>query len=204
MTPKIYETFLREIEDNTRPRYVSIYHAVRNIPYGGIGERNPLAVLENRRGSCSGKHVLLRDLLRAAGYEAEVITIYTHLNKTIPLLSSFPDDLSLMVRDEEIKDYHHFVRIRIDGQWLNLDATWHDALRDHGFPVNMNWNGTGHTTVAASTIEEYPAVEDLAVFKQELIAALTPEAREKREQFFEKLTSWIETKTPSSEPRTTE
>ena len=204
MLPRIYEAFLSQIEDDTRPRYVSIYHAVRNIPYGATGERSPISVLENRRGSCSGKHVLLRDLLRAVGYEAEVITIHTHFNKAIPLLPSFPDDLSLMFREGNINDYHHFVRILIDGQWLNLDATWQDSLRDHGFPVNTDWNGIGHTTVAAATIEEFPAVENLAAFKQKLIAALPLDAREKREKFFDKLISWMEAATPSSDLRTTE
>ena len=192
MTIEVYETFLEEIEGEARPRYVSIYHAVRNIPYGRAGKRDPIAVLENHRGSCSGKHVLLRDLLRIAGYEAKVVTIHTYFNKAIPLLPSLPDDLSTMIRDREVDDYHHFVRIRISGQWLNLDATWQDALGEHEFPVNTDWDGTGHTAIASATIKEYPAVEDIAAFKQKLIASLSPEARENREKFFDKLTSWLE------------
>jgi len=204
VVPKSYETFLAEIDGKKKARYVSIYHAVRNIPYGATGERDPIAVLENYRGSCSGKHVLLRDLLRVAGYEAEAITILTHFNKAIPLRPSFSDELSSMVRDGDIQDYHHFVRTRLDGQWLNLDATWHDALRAHGFPVNADWDGRGHTTLAAAAIEEYPAVEDLAAFKQELIAALPPDARERRQSFFDHLTRWIEAETPTFKMRTME
>jgi transglutaminase-like putative cysteine protease len=153
MTSDIYETYLSEIEDKVEPRYVSIYHAVRNIPYGSTGIRNPVAVIENRRGSCSGKHMLLRDLLRLTDCEAEVITIHTHFNRAIPLAPSFPDDLATLIRDGEIDDYHHFVRARIDDQWLNLDATWQDALGAPGIVTSTErpWPGDIAITIAPIT-----------------------------------------------------
>ena len=192
MTSGVYETYLREIEDSARPPHVSIYHAVRNIPYGSTGKRNPVSVIKRRRGSCSGKHTLLRDLLRLNDCEAEVITIHTHFNRAIPLVPSFPDKLAKMVQGEEVDDFHHFVRARIDRHWLDLDATWQDALGDYGFPVNSDWAGAGHTVVAAKALKEYPATEDVAAFKQQMIASLPPDARRKRELFFEKLTRWME------------
>ncbi len=123
MMPAAYQEFLRKIPEDGRLRLVQLYHAVRNIPYGAAGVRDPVKVIENNAGSCSGKHLLLRDLLWAENYETEVITIYTHFNKEVPLHESYPDELARMIREEIVYDFHHYVRARIDGSWLRLDAT---------------------------------------------------------------------------------
>jgi hypothetical protein len=81
--------------------------------------------------------------------------------------------------------------VREDQHWLKLDATWHDALMPYGFPVNRNWRGTGDTVLAATPVREYSAVEDLAAWKAELLAQLSPAEHEKRTRFFERLTAWI-------------
>ncbi|MEE9455336.1 MAG: hypothetical protein V3V13_13280 [Paracoccaceae bacterium] len=193
-----YTTFIKGLATAEMPLYVSIFHAVRNIPYGVTGERSPDAVLKNHLGSCSGKHILLRDLLITAGFTAEVVTIYCHFNKGLPQHSSFPPDLAEMIRKGEMVDYHHYVRAQIDGDWLHLDATWPDALQIYGFPVNIDWKGVGHTHIAATAIEEYAAVDNLAEFKQGLIAALPRDVREARSRFFAKLTQWMQQELPPS------
>ena len=59
-------------------------------------------------------------------------------------------------------------------RWHKLDATWHDALISYGFPVNRDWKGESDTVLAATPIREYPAVEDLAAWKEQLMTELTP------------------------------
>lgn len=191
MMPVAYQEFLRRIPEDGRLRLVQLYHAVRNIPYGAAGMRDPVKVIENNAGSCSGKHLLLRDLLRAESYETEVITIYTHFNKGVPLHESYSDELARMIREENVCDFHHYVRARIDGSWFSLDATWHDALAPYGFPVNKGWDAAGDTVLAAEPLRTYADVPDVATLKQELIASLSPEEREKRARFFTLLTGWI-------------
>lgn len=191
MTGSTYESFLRErVRSGTRG-LVEIYHAVRNIPYGSTGERDPVKVIANNLGSCSGKHELLRDLLRATGREAEVITMFTYFNRGIPSHPAMPEELRTLVDGEAICDFHHYVRTRADGGWIKLDATWHDALIPYGFPVNHEWQGGTDTVLAATPEREYPAVEDLATWKKELIARLSPEQREARARFFRLLTEWM-------------
>ncbi len=168
-----------------------LYHAVRNIPYGSTGERDPLQVIVNDVGSCSGKHILLRDLLRASGIDAEVITIFTHFNDGIPLHESMPGPLQALLRGEPVVDFHHYVRTRGEAGWLKLDATWHDPLRAFGFPVNTGWNGDRDTILAATPIREYPADEDIAARKLELLADLDEAQRTRRAAFFRLLTAWI-------------
>jgi hypothetical protein len=185
---KFLSTHLKEPGD-----VPAIYHAVRNIPYGSTGERDPLKVIANNLGSCSGKHILLRDVLRATGREAEVITMFTHFNRGVPAHTAMPDDLRAMIEGETVCDFHHYVRMRRDEDWVRLDATWNDALIPYRFPVNNAWKGQGDTILAAQPIREYPPVEDLAAWKIELLTQLTPEQRQLRERFFRRLTEWMMT-----------
>ena len=171
----------------------AIYHAVRNIPYGSTGERDPLKVIANNLGSCSGKHILLRDVLRETGHEAEIITMFTHFNRGVPSHPAMPEELRSLIEGEDVCDFHHYVRMRQEDGWIRLDATWHDVLIPYGFPVNHTWKGQGDTVLAATPIREYRSAEDLAAWKIELLERLTPAQRQLRERFFRRLTEWMVT-----------
>ncbi|MFQ5774545.1 MAG: transglutaminase domain-containing protein [Kiloniellaceae bacterium] len=186
-----YRDFLKRIRGDGRLRLVRLFHAVRNIPYGSAGVRDPVKVIENNVGSCSGKHILLRDLLRAENHPAEIVTIFTYFNERLPLHDSYPKELTRMIRDDKVCDFHHYVRAKLDGRWLRLDATWHDALEPYGFPVNSRWDGSADTVLAAEAIRSYPDVPDVAALKEELIASLPPEERAERARFFALLSAWV-------------
>ena len=189
-----YTDFLkRHMDAGPSAALSDVYHAVRRIPYGSTGERDPLKIIANNLGSCSGKHILLRDVLRETGREAEIITMFTHFNRGIPSHRAMPRDLRAMIEGEDVFDFHHYVRVRTGRRWTKLDATWHDALVPYGFAVNRDWRGHGNTTLAATLIREYPPVEDLAAWKVQLLTALNPEQRELRARFFRRLTEWMMT-----------
>lgn len=200
MVSSDYQEFLGSIVAGVREgdrdgdEIATIYHVVRAIPYGAAGQRDPQAVYKRNIGSCSGKHILLRDLLRKAGHEADAVTIFTYFNKGVPDGAPLPAELRRMVREENVPDFHHYVRARrSDGDWLKLDATWHDRLIDYGFPVNKHWRGDVDTMLAADPIREYPPAEDLAAFKRRLIDELPAGEAEKRTRFFKLLTDWMAT-----------
>jgi hypothetical protein len=193
--PKVsYTSFLSQhVEAGSSAALSDAYHAVRRIPYGSTGERDPVKIIANNLGSCSGKHILLRDVLREMGRQAEIITMFTHFNRGIPSHPAMPPDLRAMVEGEDVCDFHHYVRVRTGRRWTKLDATWHDALIRYGFAVNCDWRGHGNTTLAATPIREYPPVEDLAAWKVQLLTKLNPEQRELRARFFRRLTEWMMT-----------
>ena len=193
MSKETYRIFLKERVRAGSTNVADIYHAVRKIPYGSTGERDPVKVIANNLGSCSGKHILLRDLLREVGWEAEIITMFTHFNRGVPSHPAMPADLRAMIDGEDVCDFHHYVRVRIREGWHKLDATWHDALISYGFPVNRDWEGNSDTVLAATPIREYPAVEDLVAWKEQLLTQLTPEQRKFRAKFFTRLTEWMMT-----------
>ena len=192
MARRNYRDFLDAVaQRDPRPPLVRIYHAVRNIPYGSTGLREPLKVIENNYGSCSGKHLLLRDLLREEGHEVEIITMFTYFNRDMPVHESYPAELKRLCRETDVPDFHHYVRACVNGGWLRLDATWHDRLIPYGFPVNHAWAGDGDTVLAATAIEEYPNIEDLIPRKEELILSLPADQRDRRARFFQLVTEWI-------------
>jgi hypothetical protein len=193
MLKATYSIFLKERVRAASTNVADIYHAVRKIPYGSTGQRDPVKVIANNLGSCSGKHILLRDLLREVGWEAEITTMFTHFNRGVPSHPAMPADLRAMIDGEDVCDFHHYVRVRIREGWHKLDATWHDALISYGFPVNRDWEGHSDTVLAATPIREYPAVEDLVAWKEQLLTQLTPEQREFRAKFFTRLTEWMMT-----------
>lgn len=193
MPKATYRTFLKKLLRAGSTNLTDVYHAVRKIPYGSTGERNPVKVIANNLGSCSGKHILLRDLLREVGWEAEIITMFTHFNRGIPSHPAMPAELRAMIAGEDVCDFHHYVRVRMREGWHKLDATWHDALISYGFPVNRDWKGHSDTVLAATPIREYPAVEDLVAWKEQLLTQLTPEQRDFRAKFFTALTEWMMT-----------
>jgi len=193
MPKEPYRIFLKERVRAGSTNVVDIYHAVRKIPYGSTGERDPVKVIANNLGSCSGKHILLRDLLREVGWEAEIITMFTHFNRGVPSHPAMPADLRAMIDGEDVCDFHHYVRVRTREGCQKLDATWHDALISYGFPVNRDWEGHSDTVLAATPIREFPAVEDLVAWKEQLLTQLTPEQREFRSKFFTRLTEWMMT-----------
>jgi hypothetical protein len=189
MSEDAFDRFLAGV-GNEPNRLAAIYHAVRNIPYGSVGARDPLQVMKNRSGSCSGKHVLLRNLLRKAGFEAGVVTIYTHFDSKLKPNTAFPDELNEMIEEGGVPDYHHYVRVGGEGG-QNLDATWHDAVIPYGFPVNSLWNGEGDTELASVPIKTFDPVEDLIAFKIRMVDTLPKAESRRRSRFFSLLTGWI-------------
>lgn len=192
-----YAAFLAErVGRDASDPLTSIYHAVRTVPYGAVGQRDPVAVIGTNRGSCSAKHLLLRDLLRHAGFEAGVATMFTHFESRMAPHASFPAELNALIEAGGVCDYHHYVLARPQGSsdeaWVKLDATWHDRLEAYGFPVNSGWHGAGDTELASVPLTEYPPVEDLVSFKAELVASLPPDERHRRERFFALFTGWID------------
>jgi hypothetical protein len=193
MVTAIYRRFLHKHLGDGAADLPTIYHAVRNIPYGSVGERDPVKIIANNLGSCSGKHILLRDLLRETGREAQVMTMFTHFNRGVPSHPSMPETLRALIDGPNVCDFHHYVRMRRERGWVKLDATWHDALIPFGFPVNRDWKGQGETLLAAVPIREYEAVENLAAWKIELLQQLTAEQQELRTRFFRHLADWMMT-----------
>lgn len=168
---------------------ITLFEKVRDIAYAYPTSRDPLEVLQNSRGSCSGKHYLLGEFYRLLTVPTRHM-ICTHRFNESPI--AFPEQMQEMLRKNEIVDLHDYLQIEVDGAWVDVDATWEAGLRAFGFPVNEDWDGKA--PMALSVVpEDHTLVErDPERQKEAMLAKLTPRQRTLRKQFLEALNGWVQ------------
>jgi transglutaminase-like putative cysteine protease len=174
--------------DPSRSRIV-LFEKVRDIAYAYPTSRDPVEVLLQSRGSCSGKHYLLGEMYRILAVPARHM-ICTHRFNESPI--AFPEEMQDILRKNEIVDLHDYLQIAVDGTWIDVDATWEAGLRAFGFPVNEDWDGK--TPMALSVVpEELTVVDgDPERQKEAMLSKLTPRQRTLRKQFLEALNTWVQ------------
>jgi Transglutaminase-like superfamily len=174
--------------DALRARIV-VFERVRDLPYSYPSSRDPRIVLQQRHGTCSGKHYLLGEMFRLLGLNVRHM-ICTHRFNESPL--PFPPPMQEMLRKNEIVDLHDYLQFAGDDGWADVDATWERGLREFGFPVNEEWDGK-QSMILSVVPEDYALAErDPERLKEELLSKLTPRQRALRKQFLEALSSWIQ------------
>ncbi|WP_119390028.1 transglutaminase domain-containing protein [Taklimakanibacter lacteus] len=190
--PQQLDAFLaRHAGGLSLPSVPAIYHAVRNLIYASDGNRDPAIVLKTGRGACTGKHILLRDLLRRVGWHADVEFAAGDFARGMPAVASMPEALARWVRAGGIRDFHCYVVWHDGMREKKLDATWPDALAPLGFPVNAAWDGSGDTLIALTPDGHISRAEDVIEHKAKLVATLSEQQRKDRRSFLELLTKWM-------------
>lgn len=174
--------------DMARARIVA-FEKVRDIPYASTANADAQAVLEAKRGSCAGKHQLLAEALRCLGLQVRHMICSHRFNESpIP----FPDHMQALLRKNEIVDVHDYLQIAIDGDWVDVDATWEQCLREYGFPVNEDWDGRSPMLLSITVEEPQVADRDPAKIKDEILSHLTPRQRSLRKEFLAALDAWVD------------
>lgn len=168
---------------------IALFDHVRDLSVSLAGSDEVQTVLSQGRGSGSGKHFALAALLEAAGYRLRHVLCSHRFNES-PI--AFPDEMQDLLRKNEVFDVHHFVQLELQGNWVDVDATWNVALRPYGFPVNDDWDGLHAMALGAAPdeirIADAAAVSTLA---DEWLAGLTPRQRQLRQQFRQALDLYI-------------
>lgn len=166
---------------------IRIFEHVRDIPYAYPASRDPVEVLTTGRGSCSGKHRLLGELFDLLGLRSRHVICRHRFNESpIP----FPEEMQAKLRKNEIFDLHDFLQIEVDGDWVDVDATWAQGLRDFGFPVNEDWDGQSPMLLSVVP-EDQQVVQDSERVKEEMLSRLTPRQRSLRLEFLKELSAWV-------------
>ncbi|MEQ8968389.1 MAG: hypothetical protein RID91_21395 [Azospirillaceae bacterium] len=174
-----------------RARVVALFHAVRALPYASTGVREPAAVLAAGAGSCTGKHMVLRDALRRIGERAEVEIVEGDFAAAIPVVAGMSSALARWTGRGGIRDYHNRVIWHAPEGEVVLDATWPDAVARFGFAVNADWRGRGDTATALAVERVHGRPEDTITEKQALIETLPPRLQADRRAFLALLTDWL-------------
>ncbi|MFO0992893.1 MAG: hypothetical protein U1E67_13295 [Hyphomicrobiales bacterium] len=195
LAPSLYSRQLDEFLDlhtgTGRPTVPAIYDAVRNLTYASDGNRTPETVLATGKGSCTGKHLLLRDLLRHVGEHADVEFIKGDFAASMPVVPSMSDELKQWVSSGGISDFHCYVVWQGGERELKLDATWPDTLAALGFSVNRHWDGKSDTRLAINSGTVSGRAEDVVERKKTLLETLTEKQIKDRLSFLKLLTEWM-------------
>jgi len=140
------------------------FSLVRDMPYRRASDRLPPTSIAEWRGTCSGKHYLLAELLRAQGLDARVcIAEHVFLPETAPWL---PRELLDALPPGGCPDVHTYLEALRDGAWTPVDATWPAPAGALGFAVN-EWDAP--PTIAAVALRVYRPDGDPQAFKEQII-----------------------------------
>ncbi|PKG32414.1 transglutaminase family protein [Methanoregula sp.] len=136
-----------------RESRISLFEHIRNIPYSfsvrmTSPDTAPEQILSAGKGYCGPKHYLLAAMYRKLGLEV--------VFATFPFLWNDPDfqyppHLRTLAAAVPIA-YHLACRVRINGRWVLVDATWDPPLARGGFPVNEHWDGLSETRCAVKPL----------------------------------------------------
>ena len=164
---------------------------VRDMPYRRASSRRPEAIIEEWRGTCSGKHYLLADIFREMGFETQVI-MCTH-RFTPENTGHFPQELRELVAEGPVPDVHTYLQLSTTEGPTLVDATWPSSAASLGMPVNREFLAGAKTTIACDPIDTLPVPEgrDPQDFKEQVIRQFCGAQSQLRDDFIEGMGRWL-------------
>ena len=162
---------------------------VRDMPYTRANSRDPETILQEWRGTCSGKHYLLKSLFTELGYSSRLIacTTVTHID---PKTTQGKLRKLLEQSQGRFVDVHNYLVLELPGKDMIVDATWPLATLGMGTVVNERFvPGVDHQ-IACEPLRTWvvPDDRDAQEFKNEILkASFTPEEIAHREEFIKTL-----------------
>lgn len=169
---------------------IAAFQFVRDIAYGDIGSRDPYDVLNKKKGTCSGKHALLKLFLEGLGYEVQTYFAKHDFGK-FPI-RPWPEELADF-KEKILTDYHDFLKVKIGENRVTVDAIFDADTEKFGFPV-ADWDGESDMSLPVQADEIFPAEGDPEEHKKRLIAALSERIQKDRKAFLSALTVMLDKK----------
>ena len=167
----------------------TLFTKVRDIPYGDIHSRNPEDVYVKNKGTCSGKHELLKELYSEIGLKVRDFIAMHSFND---LKVDFPPDIKEILNNTRIHDPHNFIKILVNGRWVTIDATWDKPLKRFGFMVNEGWDGKSDMKLCVVSTKIFETKNPMES-KNQIIAGMPHDMQETRKLFLKKLSEWMDT-----------
>ena len=178
---------------------IRIFEEVRDIRFGSIESRDPMDVYKANKGTCSGKHFLLRELYKEIGLKTKDMLCMQRWKDLIWFPTSrykivnFSDKLKNMLMKNEIIDFHNYIKILVNGKWIQLDVTIDKPLKKLGFFTSETWDGKSNLPLCFCGSHKIWDCEDNGLEKKrELIEQLPEHIRMARHQFLQSMTEWVD------------
>ena len=165
------------------------FFLVRDMPYTRASSRDPEITIQEWRGTCSGKHYLLKSLFAELGYKSRLIacTTVAHID---PKEASGRLRELLEQSDGRFVDVHNYLILELPEGEMIVDATWPLATKDMGTVVNENFVLGENHQIACKPLKTWivPEERDSQEFKNEILKnSFTPEELAHRDEFIKAL-----------------
>jgi hypothetical protein len=162
---------------------------VRDMPYTRASSRDSETIIEEWRGTCSGKHYLLKKLFAELGYSSRLIACATvvHID---PKEARGKLRKLLEQSNGRFVDVHNYLILELPGKEMIVDATWPLATKGMGTVVNERFVLGENHQIACKPIKTWvvPEDRDSQEFKNEILKdSFTPEELAHREEFIKTL-----------------
>jgi hypothetical protein len=162
---------------------------VRDMPYSRASSRDQETIIREWRGTCSGKHYLLKGLFSELGYSSRLIacTTVTHIDpkKVVGKLRKL-----LRQSDGRVVDVHNYLILKLPDGEMIVDATWPNSVKGMGTIINERFVLGENQKIAVEPIKSWVVPDgcDSQEFKNEILkASFTPEEQEHRDEFVKNL-----------------
>jgi hypothetical protein len=172
------------------------YTLVRDMPYTRASSRDPETIIQEWRGTCSGKHYLLKQLFAELGYSSRLIacTTVAHIDP-----KNVRGKLRKLLQQSEGRfvDVHNYLILELPEGEMIVDATWPLATKGMGTVVNERFVLGEDQKIACDPIKTWAVPEqgDSQEFKDEILKeSFTPEELEHREEFIRTLGKMTDSK----------
>jgi hypothetical protein len=143
------------------PSLVELIEAVRGLEYGRPSDRSVEAMVRERRGTCSAKHLFLAERLRQLFPDTapQIIHRVYRIDRE-RARDAFGEGGAAVVPPEGLVDVHRYLVIRLNERRTVIDAT---------FP-GPPWDGSSDLPLACGPGFDYPSSGDADTEKRQLEA----------------------------------
>lgn len=165
------------------------FFLVRDMPYTRASSRESETIIHEWRGTCSGKHYLLKELFAELGYKSHLIacTTITHIDP-----KSVRGKLRKLLErsNGRFVDVHNYLILELPEGEMIVDATWSLATKDMGTVVNEDFVLGKNHQIASKPLKTWvvPEEGDSQEFKNMILReSFTPEELAHRDEFIKEL-----------------
>ena len=165
------------------------FYLVRDMPYIRASSRDPETIIQEWRGTCSGKHYLLKRLFAELGYSSRLIACTT-INLIDPKKVRGKLRSLLKQSNGRFVDVHNYLVLELPGKEMIVDATWPINTKGSGTVVNERFVLGEDHQIACEPIKSWVVPDDRNAqdFKDEILKdSFTPEELAHREEFIKTL-----------------
>ena len=140
---------------------IELVEAVRSLEYGRPSDRTVSAMLRERRGTCSTKHLFLAEALaeRFPDTKPQIVHRVYRLNRD-RAEELFGGEAAAVVPDAGVVDVHRYLIATVRGRRITIDATFPGAA----------WDGQSPMPLSCGAGKDHPAGEHPDAEKRSLEA----------------------------------